>query len=133
MAQSFVIKVDSSEVTEALDELGSRDTSKALQTAVKKAGNFVAGKARPEAPIKPRRYRSTIRARNAKRDKPGVVVSARHRLNPIIQGGTKDRFTRAGAYRGRIRPNPFMTRVADRYGDATLDVAEKELGNALDL
>lgn len=130
---SLVIRVDSHEVTEALDELTSRDTSKALQKAVKKAGNFVAGKARAEAPLRPRRYKSTIRARNAKRDRPGVVVSAKHRLNPIIQGGTKDRYTKSGAYRGRIRPNPFMTRTADRYERATLDVAEKELGNVLDL
>ena len=129
----LVIRVDSAEVIEALDELDSRDTNKALQKAVKKAGNFVAGKARPEAPTRPRRYRSTIRARNAKRDKPGVVVSARHRLNVIIQGGTKDRYTKAGAYRGRIKANPFMTRVGDRYGDATLDVAERALSDELDL
>ena len=130
---SLVIRVDAKEVTDALDQLDSRDSSKALQKAVKKGGNYLAGKARPEAPIKPRRYKSTIRARNAKRDKPGVVVSARHRLNVIIQGGTKDRYTKSGAYRGRIRPNPFMTRVADRHGDAALDQAQRALDDVLDL
>ena len=130
---SLVIRVDSKEVTDALDQLDGRDSSKALQKAVKKGGNYLAGKARPEAPIKPRRYKSTIRARNAKRDKPGVVVSARHRLNVVIQGGTKDRYTKSGAYRGRIKANPFMTRVADRHGDAALDQAQRALDDVLDL
>ncbi len=130
---AFVIRVDSKEVTQALDDLSGRDTSKTLQKAMKKSGNFLAGKGRAEAPSKPRRYKSTIRARNAKRDKPGVVVSARHRLNVIIQGGTRDRYTKAGAYRGRIKPNPFMTRTADRHGDAALDIAERALSDELDL
>jgi hypothetical protein len=129
----LVVRIDDKEVLDALDDLSGRESSKALQTAVKKGGNYIAGKARPEAPLRPRRYRSTIRARAAKRDKPGVVVSAKHWLNVIIQGGTKDRYTRAGAYRGRIRPNPFMTRVADRHGNAALDQAERALDDALKL
>lgn len=130
---AFVIRVDSKEVTKALDDLSGRDTSKTLTKALKKGGNFLAGKGRAEAPKRPRRYKSTIRARNAKRDKPGVVVSARHRLNVIIQGGTRDRYTKAGAYRGRIKPNPFMTRTADRHGDGALDIAERALSDELDL
>lgn len=130
---SLVIRVDTKEVTDALDQLDSRDSSKALQAAVKKGGNYIAGKARPEAPVRPRRYRSTIRARKAKRDRPGVIVSAKHRLNVIIQGGTKDRYTKSGAYRGRIRANPLMTRVADRHGDAALDHAQRALDDVLDL
>jgi hypothetical protein len=129
----LVIRVDSSEVTEALDDLSSRDTSNALKKATKKAGNFLAGKARAEAPPKPRRLKPTVRARNARRDRPGSVVSARHRLNPIVQGGTKDRYTRAGAFRGRIRPNPFIERTADRWDDEALRIAEAELEAVLDL
>lgn len=130
---AFTIRVDSKEVTEALDDLGSRDTSKTLQKALKKSGNFLAAKARAEAPRKPRKLRSSVRARNAKRDKPGVVVSARHRLSPIVQHGTKDRFTKSGAFRGRITANPFISRTADRYDDAALDIAEQELSKQLDL
>lgn len=130
---SVTIKVDSREVTQALDELSSKDTKGALQKATKKAGNFLAGKARAEAPKKPRKLRSSVRARNAKRDKPGAVVSGRHRLSPIIQHGTKDRFTKAGAFRGRITANPFISRTADRYDDEALRIAEDELEKQLDL
>jgi hypothetical protein len=127
------VKVDSSEVTAALDKLDPRETKGALQKGLKKAGNFLAGKARPEAPRRPRKLRSSTRARNAKRDKPGVVISAKHRLNPIVQGGTRPRFTRSGAFRGRIEANPFISRTADRYDEEALRVAETELGKALDL
>lgn len=127
------VRIDSREVTEALDELSARDTKGALQKAVKKAGNFLAGKARPEAPPRPRKLRSSTRARNARRDKPGTVVSARHRLSPIFQNGTKDRFTKSGAFRGRITANPFISRTADRYDDEALRVAESELGKQLEL
>jgi len=127
------VRVDSSEVTEALDQLSDRDTRGALQRAMKKSGNFLAGKARPEAPPRPRKLKRTVRARNAKRDRPGVVVSAKHRLNVIVQHGTEDRYTRSGAYRGRIKPNPFITRTADRHGNEALDIAERELGNELNL
>jgi hypothetical protein len=127
------LKVDSKEVTEALDELTAKDTKGALQKAVKKAGNFLAGKARAEAPPHPRKLKRSVRARNAKRDKPGAVVSGRHRLSPIVQGGTKDRFTKSGAFRGRITANPFIARTADRYDDEALRIAEDELERQLEL
>ena len=130
---NVTIKVDSSEVTKALDELSSKDTRSALQKAVKKAGTFLAAKAKAEAPKKPRKFRGMTKARNARRDKPGSVVSTRHRLSPIFQQGTKDRFTRSGAFRGKIQANPFIARTADRWGDAALDVAERELDHQLDL
>ena len=130
---SLTVKIDSREVTEALDELTGRESKGALQKAVKKAGNYLAGKARAEAPAKPRKLKRSIRARAAKRDKPGVVVSGRHRLSPIVQHGTQDRFTKSGAFRGRIRPNPFISRTADRYDDEALRVAEAELDRQLEL
>lgn len=127
------IRVDSKEVTDKLDELSAKDSRGAIQKSLKKAGNFLAGRARAEAPARPRKLKSSVRARNAKRDKPGVVVSGRHRLSPIIQHGTKDRYTKAGAYRGRIKPNPFITRTADRYDEQALRMVEDELGKQLDL
>lgn len=133
MVANISIRVDASEVTEALDELTSRESTSALQKATKKAGNYLAGKARAEAPAKPRKLKRSIRARNARRDKPGTVVSARHPLNPIVQHGTAPRFTRSGAFRGRIEANPFMRRTADRFDREALDIAERELGDQLDL
>lgn len=130
---TFVIRVDSREVTEALDNLSAKDSRGAIQKALKKAGNFLAARARAEAPTKPRKLKRSIRARNAKRDKPGVVVSGRHRLSPIVQHGTKDRYTKAGAFRGRITANPFITRTADRYDGQALGMVEDELEKQLDL
>src|SRR5688500_4016606 len=133
MVASIQVRVDSAEVTEALDDLTDRESRGALQKATKKAGNFLAGKARPEAPAHPRKLKRSVRARNAKRDKPGTVVSGRHRLSPIVQGGTKDRFTKSGGFRGRITANPFISRTADRYDDQALRIAEDELEKQLDL
>lgn len=73
------------------------------------------------------------RARAARRDKPGSVVSTRHRLSPIFQKGTVDRFTKSGAYRGRIQANPFIARTADQWGDEAHDVAVREIAKTLDL
>lgn len=125
--------VDDRDVIKALDKLDRAQGEKTVMTGLKKGGNFLAGKARGEAPAHPRRYKRTIRARKAKRERPGVVVSARHRLNVIIQGGTKQRHTKSGANRGRIKPNPFITRTADRYGEKAMDIAENAIGDALDL
>ena len=133
MTANISISVDTDEVIAALDDLSSKDTKGALQKAVKKAGNYLAGKARPEAPRRPRKMRSNTRARNAKRDKPGAVVSTRHRLSPIFQHGTVPRFTKSGAFRGSIEANPFISRTADKYQDEALRVAERELESQLEL
>ena len=130
---SLKVEVDADEVIRALDDLADRDATRTMQKATKQAGNFLAGKARAEAPRRPRKLRSSTRARAAKRDKPGSVVSARHRLSPIFQHGTRDRFTKLGAFRGRITANPFISRTADRYGNEALDVAEREIAKALEL
>lgn len=130
---SVRVEVDSREVVQALDDLADRDAKRTMQKATKQAGNFLAGKARAEAPKRPRKMRSSTRARAAKRDRPGSVVSARHRLSPIFQHGTRDRFTKSGAFRGRIQANPFISRTADQWGDEALDVAEREIAKALDL
>ena len=130
---SVTVKIDAREVIETLDDLADRDARKTMAKATKQAGNFLAGKARPEAPSRPRKMRTMTRARAAKRDKPGSVVSTRHRLSPIFQNGTVDRFTKSGAFRGRIRANPFIARTADQWGDEALDVAEREIAKALEL
>ena len=127
------IEVDDRAVINALDNLADRDAKKSMQKATKVAGNFLAQRARPNAPKHPRRMRSLTRARAAKRDKPGAVVSTRHRLSPIFQQGTVPRFTKSGAYRGRIVANPFIARTADQYGDEALNVAERELSRLLEV
>lgn len=130
---SLDIKVDAHEVVDALEKIDPRDAKRTMQKAMKQAGNFLAGKARAESPPHPRKMRSKTRARNARRDKPGIVVSARHPLSPIVQYGTVERFTKSGAFRGRIEANPFITRTADQWSDEAVRIAEDELEKALDL
>ncbi|MCA1788439.1 MAG: hypothetical protein LC667_00900 [Thioalkalivibrio sp.] len=130
---SVTVRINDDEVMDALDKLDPRGSKKALQKATKKGGNYLAQKARPEAPKRPRRMRTMTRARNAKRDKPGTVVSTRHKLSPIFQQGTVERFTKSGAYRGRIEANPFIARTGDRYGDEALDIAVSELDDLLEI
>ena len=130
---TMTVKVDAHEVIDALEDLEPRAAHKTVERALKKVGNFLAGKARAAAPSRPRKMKSKTRARNAKRDKPGSVVSARHALSPIVQHGTRDRFTRSGAFRGRIEANPFITRTADEWGDEALDKVDDEIAKALEL
>lgn len=131
---SFQIRVDSAEVTEALDELDGKATAKVLQRATKKAATFLAQRARPKAPVgKTRRLRKSITARAAKRDKPGSFVTARAPHRHLVQQGTADRFTRSGAFRGRMTPNPFIAETADQYDDQALRIAEAEIEKSLDL
>lgn len=132
---SVSIKVDDREVMEALDALADRDAKRALQKATKKAGTFLARKARPEVPLgKTRKLRKSITTRAAKRDKPGSYVTARAPHRHLVQLGTKDRFTKgSGAFRGRMTANPFIARTADRHGEEALDIAERAIGDALDL
>lgn len=129
----ITVSVDARDVLEALDRLDRAEANRRVYAGLKKAGNWMAGRARSQAPDHPRKLKSTIRARKARRDRPGVVVSARHPLNVIVQGGTKDRYTKSGAYRGRIKPNPFITRTANAYEDSALDMAEDAIGDALEL
>ena len=132
---SLSIKVDSAEVTAALDELGGPDSKRALQKATKKAGTFLAQRARPNAPKgKTGRLRKSVTSRAAKRDKPGSYVTARAPHRHLVQLGTADRFTKGShAFRGRMTANPFIARTADQYGDQALNIAEAELSRQLDL
>ncbi len=130
---SFTVKVDSSEVTAALDELDAKGTKQALQKATKKGATFLAQKARPEAPRKTGKLRKSVTARAAKRDKPGSFVTARAPHRHLVQQGTAARFNKSGAYRGRMTANPFIARTADRHGNAALDIAERALSDELDL
>lgn len=130
---SIDIRVDASEVIATLDDLADRDATRTMQKATKKAGTFLARKARPEAPKKTGRLRKSVTTRAAKRDKPGSYVTARAPHRHLVQQGTANRFTKAGAFRGRMTANPFIARTADQYGDDALQIAEQEIAKALDL
>lgn len=130
------IRVDADEVTKALDELDKRGSTKAVKAAVRKAGQFLKPKVKAAAPVGPTGnlkrkvgYR-TKRGRNG--DYYSVVRSfARH--HHLVVDGTRDRYTHAGAFRGRMPTNGFVSRVADANEDQALRIAEEELARQLDL
>lgn len=132
------IRVDADEVTRALDNLDKRQSTKAIKAAVKKAGQFLKPKVKAAAPKGPtgnlrKKVGSRVKkSRRSSADYYSVTTSfARHR-HLVIQG-TRDRFTRSGAFRGRMPANDFVGRVADANEDAAIRVAQEELLRQLDL
>ena len=136
------IRVDSREVTEALDKLDGRQSGDAMKKAIRKGVQFLKPKMKSEAPKarkskNPGHLRKKVgyRVRKSKRYAGayyGAVRSfARH--HHLVVSGTNDRFTKSGAFRGRMPTNAYVDRTADRWENAALDVAERELANQLDL
>lgn len=134
---SLEIRVDTREVTEALDKLDSKESGKALKGAIRKAGQFLKPKVKAEAPKGPTgnlRRRVGSRVRKSRRHNgfyAAVRSFARH--HHLVVAGTNDRFTKSGAFRGRMPPNAYVDRAADKWEDAALDIAEQELAAQLDL
>lgn len=131
------IRVDSRQVTEALDRLDGRESAKALKAAVRKAGQFLKPKVKAEAPKGPTgNLRKKVGSRVKKSRRHDGFYAAVRSFAPhhhLVVAGTKDRFTRSGAFRGQMPANGYVDRVADQWENAALDVAERELANQLDL
>ena len=130
------IKVDASEVTDALDSLDSKGSAKALKAAVRKSAVFLKPKVKAEAPkgktgnLKKRVGYRTKKGRNGD---PYSVVRSFAPHHHLVVDGTRDRFTRSGAFRGQMPSNSYISRVADANEDQALRVAEEELARQLDL
>ena len=134
---SLEVRIDADEVTRALDKLDSRESTKALKAAVRKGGQFLKPKVKAEAPKgKTRNLSKKVGSRVKKsRNRDGFYAAVRsfaphHHL--VVQG-TGDRFTRSGAFRGRMPANDYVDRAADAWENAAIDVAEQELIRQLDL
>lgn len=130
------VRVDASEIEDALDQLDSRQSAKALKGAVRKGGQFLKGKMKPEAPKASGMLRKKVGSRVKKsRAKDGFYAAVRSFAphHHLVVAGTRDRFTKSGAFRGQMPPNPYVDRTADRWENAALDVAEQELVAQLDL
>lgn len=133
---TFEIRVDTDEVTKALDQLDGPESKKAIKAAVRKAGMFLKPKVKSAAPVKTGLLKRKVGARvkpNRGRDGYYSVVTSFARHRHLVIGGTADRYTRSGAFRGRGTPNPFIERVADSHEDQALRIAEEELARQLDL
>jgi hypothetical protein len=103
---------------------------------VKKGGQFLKGKMKPEAPKASGMLRKKVGSRVKKsRGKDGFYAAVRSFAphHHLVVAGTRDRFTRNGAFRGQMPPNGYVDRTADRWENAALDAAEQELAAQLDL
>jgi HK97 gp10 family phage protein len=129
------IKVDASEVTEALDALDKKGSTKALKAAVKKSAMFLKPKVKAAAPKRTGNLRKRVGYRT-KKGRNGDYYSVVRSFAPhhhLVVEGTEDRFTRSGAFRGQMPSNSFVTQVANANEDQALRIAEEELARQLDL
>ena len=53
-------------------------------------------------------------------------------LHNIVEGGTKDRYTKSGAFRGRVKAQPFKKPVVDRWRSKVPAEFEKQLAIKLE-
>lgn len=140
---SLEIRVDTREVTEALDKLDNRESADAMKKAIRKGVQYLKPKVKAEAPKarkskNPGNLRKNVKYKVKKSRKYsgayyGVVRSfARH--HHLVVDGSKRRFTKGtGAFRGVMPTNAYVDRVADSDGDVALDIAEAELVRVLGL
>lgn len=134
---SFDIRIDADEVTRALDKLDKRESGKALKAAVRKGGQYLKPKVKAEA-AKGRtgqlckKVGSRVKKGRRSGDYFAAVRSfARH--HHLVVAGTKERFTRSGAFRGSMPPDPYIDRAADQHEEGAIRAAEQELVRQLDL
>ena len=61
-----------------------------------------------------------------------VYVGSSHPLSHLFEFGTTERYTKSGAYRGYIPPNPFMRQAWDSKKKIALSRLKEELWRALE-
>jgi hypothetical protein len=148
------IKVDAHEVTEALDQLDRKGNKQSLQKATTEGAKYLKPKLQAEARKVSRRMGRSVSARKARRGTPASIVkfgkaawfahfviggtrshSTRRRQGITVQAftdGGVQKFSTGHEVRG-VRPNPIVSRVADREGDNALEAAERSLVKVLGL
>lgn len=130
------IRVDAKEVTEALDKLDAKGSATAIKAAVRKGAQYLKPKMKVAAPKDKGTLRKKVGFRVKKGRQSGDVYAAIRSFAPhhhLVVEGTRQRFTRSGASRGRMPAQPYVDRVAGQHGDAALRIAEAELIRQLDL
>lgn len=132
------IKVDSDEVEKALDKLDAKQSAAALKKAVAAGTKYLKPRVKAEAPKgKTGTLRKKVGTRTRKsRQHAGAYYSVVRSFAPhhhLVVAGSRDRYTRAGAYRGRMPTNDYVGRVANAHETQALNAAEAELARQLDL
>lgn len=134
------------ELEAGLLELGKSMSTRVLKKALMKAGQPVAhaGAANLRRQIKSKTgllleategvqvsdQLSKTQKRGKRRIKGGAEVYVgpyRARHAHLIEFGTAPRRTKSGAFRGAMRPRPYMRPAWDQYGEKTLDILVDEI------
>lgn len=148
------IRVDSHEVTEALDQLDRKGNRTTLQKGVAEGAKYLKPKVQAEARKVSQRMGRGVSAVKARRGTPASIVkftklawfahfviggtrahSTRRRHGTTVQtftDGGVQKFSTGHDVRG-VRANPIISRVADRDGDHALGIAEESIVKTLGL
>jgi hypothetical protein len=130
------------ELQAELEKAFGPNMKKTLQKATTSGARFLKPPTQAAAPRgRTGRLRRSISARQARRQRPAAVVTARPRIafyRHMVIGGTKahrirfpdQRAAEVPKTQGNIRhpgakANPFIERVGDRYGGAAVEVAQR--------
>lgn len=135
------------EVRAALAKYEEAPLKKTLQKATNASGKFLKPKVQAEAPRRTGRLRRSISSRQARRERPATIVTARPKVafyRHMVIGGTKPHRIRfpdqkaAGVpvAQGNIahpgaKANPFIERAAERWDEEALDVADRVIKQEL--
>lgn len=137
LSSGLTIRIDAEEVTRALDNLDKRQSAKAMKAAVRAGGKYLKPKMKADAPVGPTgNLRKKVGSRVKKGRKSGdyfAAVRSFSRHHHLVVMGTRDRFTKSGAFRGRMPANDFVARVADAHEEGAIHAAQEELLRQLDL
>lgn len=147
MANKFTMRMEGAKELEAgLLELGRSMGVRVIKRALIKAGKPVAeaGAANLRRQIRSKTgllleatgavFVSDKLSKNQRRGKRRVKGGAEVYVGPyrarhahLIEFGTGPRRTKSGAYRGALRPRPYMRPAWEQEGQGTLDILAKEL------
>ena len=121
------------EVEDALKTLATKDMSNILRTYNRTAlKNYALNDLMSQLPYSPDSLKN-IRIVAGKGNKTSVLVgptSDSYWLR-FAEGGTKDRYTKTGAYRGAIFPNRRIEPILDRSATQIIDYTAKNYGEEI--
>lgn len=109
---------------------------KALQPVVKEAKSTVRSQSSDSGDLA-KSIRVSTRAKNARRKKAGEYTVYAGPSTPqgahghLIEFGTADRYTKTGAYRGRVAPEPFLRPAWDANEFKVLKIMREEIWQQL--
>lgn len=135
------------ELKAELDKAVGPELKKTLQRATNASGKFLKPKVQAAAPRRTGKLRRSISSRQARRNRPATVITARPKVafyRHMVIGGTKPHRIRfpdqkaAGVSKadGNIahpgaRANPFIDRAADQWEDEAFVIARRIIDEEL--